>query len=206
MENKKSSLLMKIHAVLLVIDLAWVIRELVTTLFPNNLDYNSFLTVFSEGLQSYDLIVIVTDLLTISALAFSLIYLIKEYKKSAHISYKIFLCIYLFILVLETVSAFAHADASIISKILFVLVLIVLSILTFVKNLGKKNSKLLAVGLIVLTILITLVIAIQFVNLGYPSSIIVHIVFGYLLYVLLSLTAYVMVTGKYIDKESRGAK
>lgn len=207
MENSKKILLMKIHAVLLMIGFVESIRELIILVTANNLGYENYLIDFSNSASTYNLLVIIDEILVIVAFAFSLIYMLKEYRKSAHISYKIFLCIYLAIWTLETISAFVFADAPTVNKVITIAQLIVLAILAFAKNLGKKNSKSLATILIVLTICIMIALFYDFINKGYSlSPIIVNVISGYLLFVLLSTTAYIMVTGKYIDKESRGAK
>lgn len=207
MNNRKNSSLMTIHAVLLLIGFIEAIRESIVIITSNNVGFDSLLIDFSNSVNTYNLIVMDINLLTIIALVFSLVYLFKEYKKSAHVSYKAFLCIYLVIWILEVISSFVFVDVLIINKVLLILELIVLFILTFTKNLGKKNSKLLASALIILNVCIALVVLFAGLYKGYsPLPIVVNVLSGYLSYILLSSTTYIMVTGKYIDKDSRGAK
>lgn len=205
MINKYFSL-MTTHAVLLLIGLAEAIRELMIVITSTNMGFDSFLIDFANKANTYNIIVIAVNVLTIIALVFSLIYMYKEYKKSAHVSYKIFLYLYLVIWIFETIAAFVFVDAMTINRILFILVLIVLFVLACGKNLGEKKSKVLGAALIVLSICIAIFVLLKFVNDKNPIPIVINIFSGYLLYILLSSTTYIMIVGKYIDKASRGAE
>ena len=129
------------------------------------------------------------------------LYLTHGYRKNAAAYYKGFVWI---LLIKEIISTVAGNTSSVyLNKFIWTICLVLLTILTVGKDLGKTKSFTL-VGLILAGKIILLINYISIMDaLGAAGISVVMDMVGQ---IILTITTALMVCGKYLDKESRGAK
>lgn len=148
---------------------------------------------------------LINGLLLIIALACGLLYSVFGYKKSSANFYKLFMVVYSVVFLLDVIIYFFFTNNSeTLGNTVYVVVAIrmltflCLVVLTFVKNLGKNIS-------INLSLAILLINVILFVTcITDPNNRSLFILPASNL--LLSFIAFLLVNGKYLDKEQRGAE
>lgn len=142
-------------------------------------------------------------ILYILAIVAGFIYVIGRYKKNSAFYYKGFMflfCLTLFAHVyIDIVTPKQFAIGDYISIALEIIICIILSTLTFAKNIGEKATFSLACSLLGIVLLNS--IWIIFTNIG--ESI---IVFRAIVNIALSGITCLFVLGKYMDKEERGSE
>lgn len=134
-----------------------------------------------------------------------LAYQIKEYQKSASIFYKLFM-FFLIVnaiisFIIPVVFCFEREGVNtnyIIVAIAYLIVILCYTLLTFVKDLGEGNTKILSAVVIVINALLLINSIVK----GYSVEYMYATIAG----LLLALLAYTFVNAKYNDKESRGSE
>ena len=187
MENKKYLPLKVIHLAFMVLGLCFYVYSL-----------SGIKDVFAE---KFIIIAVFQTTTAIFALISGILYLTHGYKKNAVSYYKGYVWIILVNEIFSTISG--TFDESYFLKFVWIIDLVLLTILTVGKDLGKTKSFTL-VGFILLgktILLIDFVGKIQILG-----SIGVNAMLGMVGQLVLTITTGLMVCGKYLDKESRGAK
>ena len=145
-----------------------------------------------------------STLLVMLMLFMGILYLLKEYSKQAAIFYKAFLLILVLVTVLVTISDDISPDMNglIITKcVLSGVKVIVLLLLAFWKNLGKKNSLILFCILISMDVAALILVLINMMNTSFNFSLL-----GVITAIVADGTVGLDVRGKYIDKSERGSR
>ena len=140
---------------------------------------------------------------TLLALVSGFIFIVNGYKKNAAAYYKGYVLILLIAEAITTCVAITY-DASYLIKFARIAAVILFTILAVGKDLGKRKSIIISVALLVIEIAIlanTIVLI-----LPYLSATSIPYLFDPIGHVILAITTIFMVCGKYIDKDSRGAK
>lgn len=140
--------------------------------------------------------------LSLVALASAFGYLLFNSNKDASIYYKAYMYTMLLLLILHTADNISNNDSSFISALLMVLQLVLFMALTVGKDLGKRVSFILAGLLIACAIVLTVITFTSKV----PSNLLLINISTYGTLIILSITTAVLVSEKYIDKQSRGTK
>ena len=143
---------------------------------------------------------VLLHLSTLLALASGLVYLLRGYRKSAAIYYKVFLLLTAVSSVFLSSALISGFGFNLGSALLFVEIAVLL-ILTFGKDLGKRNTWMLFCALLVLILVYGLVYLPRYFNHQYL------VVISTLLSKLVLLgTIGFAIYGKYADKDARGTK
>ncbi|MBQ6782362.1 MAG: hypothetical protein IJP62_14225 [Treponema sp.] len=145
-----------------------------------------------------------TLLLILVLLAIGMLYLFNEYSKRAAIYYKVFLvlllCVTTIAILLDV--CFTELNALLIGKNIFYgAKIIVLFVLAFWKNLGKKKTVTLAFMLLAFDILAAVLWLIHLASTGFDFNIM-----GAVSAIVADVTVLLAVKGKYADKAERGSK
>lgn len=189
MNTKNIKLLKALHFVLMAVTFVLTIISLI----KNSTDSSIF------GTSSLTMICTIANLL---ALACGFIYLFKDYKKEASTFYKLFLVLLAIEGVLRS-SYFASLGVGPKYTIPYNTGLVITVILAVSKDLGKKNTNIIAVCLIIcrLYTFIHTVSRVGVLGTAKFAAIVQEVSI-----LLLAGSTYLMAVGKYLDKDSRGAK
>ena len=188
MENKKYLPLKVIHLAFMVLGLCFYVYSLL-----------EIKGAFSGA--NFIIFAVINTITAACALISGILYLTHGYKKNAAVYYKGYVLI---LLINEIFTAvLGNVNESYLFKFVCIINLVLMTILTVGKDLGKTNSFTL-VGLILIgktILLINLISVSQAVG-----SMDVNMLLGMVGQIILTITTALMVCGKYLDKESRGAK
>ena len=188
MENKKYLPLKIVHLIFMVYGLCYSVYSLFGI---KAISSDAKLTAF----------VILQAVTAICALAFGFLYLTHGYKKNAAAYYKGYIWFLLIFEIFATISG--NRNESFFIKFVWAIDLVLLTVLTVGKDLGKVKSFAL-VGLILIGKIILLV---YFIVMLEPSSAFgLNGVLSMISQIVLTITTALMVCGKYLDKAERGAK
>lgn len=185
MENKKNLPLKVVHLFFMVLGLCFCVHDL---LGIKNVYTDTKFAVFAAFHTSA----------AIFALISGILYLTHGYKKNAAAYYKVYIMFLLVFDIFSTISG--NLDDSYFMKFVWVINLVLLTILAVGKDLGKTKSFTL-VGLILVGKIIVFIGMLKTFG-----SFDVNLVLGMVAQIVLIITTGLMVCGKYLDKESRGAK
>ena len=188
MENKKNLPLKVVHLAFMVLGLCFYVYTLINV--KNATSTTSFLIIGIAQCSA-----------AIFALISGFLYLTHGYKKDAVAYYKGYVWILLIKEIITTVAG--NISSSYLIKFVWIIDLVLLTILTVGKDLGKTKSFTL-VGLILVGKFILLIN--QFLSLKTSGLLGTAIVLDLIGQIILTITTGLMVCGKYLDKESRGAK
>lgn len=133
-----------------------------------------------------------------------ILYLFNEYSKRAAIFYKVFLCLIMVVTaaVIFIDNTIGTINALLISKaVLGVIKILVLLLLAFWKDLGKKRTYILFVLLLLLDIGIGGLLILNMLNKGFDFSFV-----GVVTALIVDVTVGLAIHGKYADKAERGSK
>lgn len=189
MKNKKYLTLKVIHLIFMILGLCYYLYSL----------YG----IKDGHYQAKDVVfIVILTITTVCALISGFIYLIHGYKKNSAAYFKGYVWV---ILINELFTAVWNIglSSSYFLKMVCSIELIFLTILTVGKDLGKTRS-FTVVGLFFIGKLIMLINSFSYIQAFGSTGI--SIVLGYAGQIVLAITTGLMVCGKYIDKESRGAK
>ncbi len=146
------------------------------------------------------------DLCLLIAIFAALYYIFLGYRKNAARYFKFYTVFFAFSALFSSIGAGTHGDA--LQLIICpALVVVLVGVMTFVPNLGKKNS-LLICTLTIIFCAVNLVIGVVDFRGGitsgedYAIATLIRVIAGLVLAVLLTL----MTTAKYLDKAERGSK
>ena len=147
----------------------------------------------------------------IIAIVFGLYYFFKGYKKNAAVYYKLFMAFFLLEFVLSVLAGMtsSRVQYEYLPAIADLTTLVSISLLYFGRDLGKTRSSVLAIIIVICRIVmlvLTFTASAQDMNDLFARSGVIIYVIRLLTDVLLAGSAGLMVYGKYVDKESRGAK
>lgn len=185
MEEKKSGFLKVIHLILMValaiLNVIVLISYFTGTAAPKTLD-------------------VLLHISNILALVSGMIYLWKGYSKSAAIYYKVFMLLTAVSSILLSTAFITGLGFNVGSALLFVEFAILL-LLTFAKDLGKRNTWILFGALVALTLVYGIVYLPRYFN--YQFLVVLTTILSKL--VLLGTIAFA-IRGKYADKDARGTK
>ena len=140
---------------------------------------------------------IIISVVHMFVLAAGLYYLAFGYEKDSAIFYKAFMVLYALSNTIRLVF-FVFRNAGFLPIAATAVTIIIVLVLAFAKDLGKKNSWI-AYGILVTA---ELLLAPKFMVAGVDSSLVI----SKLSDLLIAVTAGLMINGKYIDKDSRGTK
>lgn len=155
---------------------------------------------YFTGTAAPKLLDVLLHIFNVLALASGLIYLLKGYSKSAAIYYKVFMLLTAVSSVILSTAFITDFGFNVGSALLFVEIAILL-ILTFAKDLGKRNTWIFFGALLVLTLLYGILFAPKYFN--YRFFVILTTIFSKL--VLIGTVGFA-IRGKYADKDARGTK
>lgn len=185
MKEKKTSLPKVIHLILMValaiLNVIVLISYFTGAAAPNTLD-------------------VLLHISTILALASGMIYLSKGYSKSAAIYYKVFMLLTAVSSILLSTAFITGLGFNVGSALLFVEIAILL-LLTFAKDLGKRNTWILFGALVALTLVYGILYLPKYFN--YQFLVILTTLLSKL--ILIGTIAFA-IRGKYADKDARGTK
>ncbi len=132
-----------------------------------------------------------------------ILYLFNEYSKRAAIFYKVFLCLIMVVTaaVIFIDNTIGTINALLISKaVLGVVKILVLLLLAFWKDLGKKKTYILFTLLLLLDIGIGGLLILNMLNKGFDFSFV-----GVVTALIVDVTVGLAIHGKYADKAERGS-
>lgn len=135
----------------------------------------------------------------IIAYCFALDYAFRGHKKDAAKSYKRFLFAFALSMLITLIRCFYKGNLPMSFNILSAISLLFVLVLAFKKDFGKRNSYILAFGILLLSIA---KIVIQY----FSGLLTFESLFASLSSLIISITLCIFVIAKYIDKESRGSK
>lgn len=185
MDNKKFLAVRCINLVLIALAFVLGIYQFSTAVFNNVLEKVFSVVVFCS-------------------LSFGVVYFLDGYKKASATYYRGFMGLY----ALSTLCALGASIISLVKTGVFFpiiplsVILVGAILLSFVKDLGKRNSFLI-IGVCLVAVLVSLVVGL-ITSLGsdtFISDLVFHV-----LNLILSLTAGTFVAAKYLDKTARGTK
>lgn len=158
-------------------------------------------SLFDATTTKVDMIFNIAILLSLTA---GLYYSLCLYKKSAANYYKFFIIVYLLTIldgiIVHTINVLVNLTASFdFVYALCIVSAILVCVLAFAKNLGKKKSYILVLANLVLNVILVIC---QLLNLSNAQQLPATL-WGMF---ILSWLCVVFVAGKYADKDSRGAK
>lgn len=188
MENKKILPIKIIHALLMIAALVMSIMEFAKL--------GSIDSIYTASV--FPALCTITNIL---ALIVGFIYLFKGYKKNANVYYKVFmgLCVLFSVLHMTAMSRFIMPYTE---TLVYMIAAIMLVILAVGKDLGKRNTYIVFAIMMICRLipLFTSLSSLQYfgeAGFGMLSQVISNI--------LIAGTVGFMVTGKYLDKDERGA-
>lgn len=185
MENKKYLPFRIIHYVLMIVTFVLAVYSFVI----NSPSY-TFLTTLSY-------------LLLVIALVLGFVYAILDYRKQDAKYYKGFMWAYLVSSIFQLVNITTSSTMMAYIAFLNIIAIVFITMLTTCKDLGKQTSYIIATGLL----LCRLIPLIRYFASGrYQSQNVLGVVSASVIGIMLAGNAFLMVAGKYIDKDTRGAK
>lgn len=193
----------RVHGVLLVLAILETLREFFVAVSNTDMGYEAILTNAERSLELFNYFIICSTVITIFALSYSLYYLASGYKKSESQSYVKFLYMFIIIWVFEMFSSLFLIETSVVVELLEIVVLAVLLLLAFGKNLGKKVTFILGYILTGVNAIIAALLIAKYTS-APLTPVAIHIISSAVIYVVLSFTTVIMISGKYYDKEQRG--
>ena len=144
-------------------------------------------------------LIIIDQIVCIIALCFGLVYSFNGYNKEAANYYKVFMYLYVFSCLLSLVSPIVYRGfENILIIIVNFAILVCTCLLAFVKDFGKDKSTTVACILIILNV-------IKLIN-DLLRGLFVTFHFAGYTGLVQAIVACVLVSHKYIDKETRGTK
>ena len=191
MKNKKYLPLKIVHSIFIVIGVVLYAITLIS---------------FNQGASTLN---IVSTSLNIAALLAAAIYLTLGYKKNAQLSYKIAIWLIVIAEIIECTTIFSMGVAMApFAAFRKVIALVVIVLLAGAKDYGVVKSNILSLALVALNIYLVISVIVNmssssFATMGLPSEVVFFDAIGRL---VIASTLALMVCGKYLDKESRGAK
>ena len=190
MENKKYLPLKIVHLIFIVLGLGFYVYTLfgLKDAFPDTKDA-VFVGVFTVA--------------TVCALVSGFLYLIHGYKKNAAAYFKGYVWILLIAEGIGACVAIKNGNSYII-KFAKMACVILFTMLATGKDMGKKRSFSIAGTLLVIEVALLIHYLIKYLP-GIDATLLPYI-FDPIEHVVLTITTIFMVCGKYIDKETRGAK
>ncbi len=189
MENKKYLPLKIVHLIFMVAAMGLCVASLV--------QYGSDSSGFANPLA------VVCTVLGILCLIAGFIYLVRGYKKNAAVYYKVFMALQLIMFVILLARIMNLLLTPLYMAFLYLIPLVMLSILSVAKDLGKTKTLIVAL-ICVLCRAINLVISICVLKAFGTAA--TGLLANDITNLLLAGTTAFMVTGKYLDKTARGTK
>ena len=184
MENKKYLPFRIVHYVLMIATFALAFYPIIEN--PSG----PFLAKFSYYLN-------------MAALVLGFVYAVLDYRKQDAKYYKGFMWAYLISSVIHLVNMVTSTTAAVYVAFLNIIAIVFITMLTTCKDLGKQTSYIIASGLL----LCRIIPLIRYITSGkFQGQNILGVVIGFLITIMLAANAFLMVAGKYIDKDSRGTK
>ena len=187
MENKKYLPFRIIHYVLMIATFVLGVYN-----FIKNSPADPFLTKLSY-------------LLLVAALVLGFVYAVLDYRKQDAKYYKGFMWAYLISSIIHLVNMFSAAASPVFMAFLNIIAVVLTTMLTTCKDLGKQTSYIVAIGLLLCKI-VPLIIYLSSGNFSDNGTNFLGVASGSLITIMLAANAFLMVAGKYIDKDARGAK
>ena len=185
MENKKYLPFRIIHYVLMIATFGLSIY-----CFIKNSPTDPFLTNLSY-------------LFLMAALVLGFVYAVLDYRKQDAKYYKGFMWCYLISSIIHLVNMFTAVTSTVFNAFLNIIAIVFITMLTTCKDLGKQTSYIIASGLL----LCRLIPFVRFLNTGNaPGTTYLGVLSSYIIIIMLAANAFLMVAGKYVDKDARGAK
>ena len=185
MENKKYLPLRIVHYALMLVAFGFALFSFIKT--SSTYPFLANLSVIS----------------LMAALIIGLIYAVLGYKKQDAKYYKTSMWAYLISASLHFVCIISSLTMLPGYAFLYVIALILITMLATCNDLGKQKSYIVAVGLVLCKIITFLVDLFAGFN---PETIELGVISNSLTYIMLAGNAMLMVAGKYVDKDARGAK
>ena len=142
-------------------------------------------------------------LLLIAALVLGFIYAILDYRKQDAKYYRGFMWAYFVSSVIHLVNMVSSSTVLAYIAFLNIIAIVFITMLTTCKDLGKQTSYIIASGLLLCRII---PLVRYFASGRFQAQNVLGVVSGSLITIMLAANAFLMVAGKYIDKDSRGAK
>ena len=142
-------------------------------------------------------------LLLVVALVLGCVYAVLEYREQDAKYYKGFMWAYLVSSVIHLVNMISSSTVLAYIAFLNIIAIVFITMLTTCKDLGKQTSYIVSTGLLLCRIipLVRYLTSVKF-----QGQNILGVTIGFLITIMLAANAFLMVAGKYIDKDSRGAE
>ena len=189
MKNKSYSLLKILHLTLVTVG---IVLYAITLIF------------FAEDASLINIMSSVFNILTLGA---GFVYLSLGYKKDAHLSYKIFMWLFMTAEIIECTSIFSMGIAmSALRAFIPVFTLAIVILLGGAKDYGKVKSNIVSITLVAVRACSILLMILSMSSFGKEITNPGAMVFDQIGQFILATTAALMVCGKYLDKDARSAK
>ena len=189
MENKKYLPLKIVHSIFIIVGIVLYAITLIS---------------FNQGASALN---IVSTILNIAALLSAAIYLVLGYKKNAQLSYKIAIWLIVIAEIIECTSAFSMGVAmSSFAVFRKVIALVVVVLLAGAKDYGVVKTNILSLTLLALNIYLVISVITKMSGYAARGLTAEAVLFDAIGRLVLASTIALMVCGKYLDKDSRGAK
>lgn len=188
MENKSYLKLKILHLILMAIALVLSVFIIVKTC--------DFTTI-------YGVLALLFSFVRLIALIFGLVYIFNGFKKDVSNFYKGYMLLYVVSMFLFSTNSIATKDVSYFEAFLNNGALVASLVLAIGKDLGKKNTYIAAIALLLCTLVPLIIYGFTFTNYGNEGLIFLGCAISNF---LLAVTATFMVYEKYTDKVARGRK
>ena len=140
---------------------------------------------------------IISAVIRLVALLFAGFYILSGYRKDAAKYYKLFGIMYMLVIVLGIITCLSNTP-TVPSVICYVLLIIGIFALAFVKDLGRTKSLVICAALVLLQIALAVLVYLE----GDPTIVKINMFMGIDLACLYGIMTY----AKYLDKTERGTK